>query len=119
MRPLKINLLGFESAVLKSDIPFLVLFGAVWNYESRRIGYQLDHWSQTLDGKIRTGFADLDVVPDLFSDYGVFEIPTMIIFEDGKPFKHCTGFTDSKHVENYLRYFYGGYIPLPKKTNNN
>ncbi len=111
MRTLKINRLGFESAVLKSDIPFLVLFGAVWDFDSRQIGYQLDHWSKVLDGKIRTGFADLDYVSDIFAEYGITEIPTMIIFDKGQPFEPCVGYTDSQHVPNYLSYFSNGTLP--------
>lgn len=114
MRPLKINLLGFNSAVLGSDVPVLVLFGAVWDFYSRQIQYQLERWGELLDGNVRMGFADIDYVPDLFSEYEVYEIPTMILFQNGTPYEPCVGYTDSKHVEKYLKQFFGGDLPSPK-----
>lgn len=111
MRTFKINNLGFKSAVLDSDIPVLVLFGAVWDFYTRQIGYQLEHWGKWIDGRVRMGIADLDYVPDLFSEYGVYEIPTMILFINGVPCKPCVGYTDSNHVENYLREHLGNIPP--------
>ena len=35
MKPLPVNMLAFESAILKADKPVLVVFGAFWDYKSR------------------------------------------------------------------------------------
>lgn len=113
MRPLKINLLGFDGAVLQSDIPVLLVFGAMWDVDSRMLFSQLEWYAEKLNGKLKTGIVDYDYTPDIFSQYEVYEIPTMIIFEDGKPFERRTGYTDSTDIDKILKHFYG-YLPYSK-----
>ncbi len=110
MKPLRINLLGFESAVLKSDLPVLLVFGAMWDADSRILFDQLKWYGEKLDGTLKTGIVDYDAVPDIFSEYEVFDIPTMIIFEDGKPFERRVGYHDSSDIDKMLRHFFG-YLP--------
>ena len=114
MNPLKINLLNFESSVLQSDVPVLLVFGAVWDEDSRLLFYQLDEFAEKLDGKLKTGIVDLDYVPDIFYDYEVYDIPTMMIFEDGVPFESKIGYRDSRDMEDFLFYFFG-YLPFPRR----
>jgi len=114
MKPLRINLLGFESAVLQSDIPVLLVFGAMWDVDSRMLFSQLDYYGEKLDGKVKIGIVDYDYVPDIFSEYGVFEIPTMVIFEDGKVVERKTGYDGSKDIDKLLHHFFG-YLPYSSK----
>ncbi|MBQ4317086.1 MAG: hypothetical protein IJC20_02440 [Clostridia bacterium] len=107
MKPLKINLLGFESAVLQSEIPVLLVFGAMWDADSRMLFSLLDKYKDKLDGKVKLGIVDYDYVPDIFSEYEVFDIPTMIIFDDGKPEIRHTGYNGSDDIDKILHHFFG------------
>lgn len=114
MRPLKINLLGFDSAVIQSEIPVLLVFGAVWDPDSRKLFYQLNWYAEKLEGKLKTGIVDYDYVPDIFSRYEVSEIPTLMIFEDGEPFERRSGYHGSTDIDKMIHHFFG-YLPYSKK----
>lgn len=113
MRPLKISLLTFESAVLQSQLPVLLVFGAMWDIDSLHLFKQLEWYGEKFDGKMKTGIVDIDYVPDIFIDYEVYDIPTMIIFEDGKPFERRVGYHDQHDIDKYLYRFFG-YLPYEK-----
>ena len=110
MKPLPVNMLAFESAILKADKPVLVVFGAFWDYKSRTLFNLMDEYGEKLDGKVITAKADIDYVPELFADYGISELPTMIIFDGGEPFKPRVGYHGFADVDEYLYEFFG-YLP--------
>ena len=114
MKPLKINLLAFESAVLQSEIPVLLVFGAMWDTDSRMLFSLLNSYADKLDKKVKLGIVDYDYVPDIFSEYEVFDIPTMMIFEDGKPFERRVGYHGSDDIDKILHHFFG-YLPYSSK----
>ena len=114
MKPLPVNMLAFESAILKSDKPVLVVFGAMWDSGSRTLFNLLEEYGEMLDGKMVTAKADIDYVPELFCDYNVVDIPTMIIFDGGEPFKPFVGYHGFADIDKYLYSFYG-YLPYKAK----
>lgn len=107
MKPLKIGLLNFECSVLRSELPVLLVFGAVWDADSRQLYSQLERIGEKYDGKLITGIVDYDYVPDIFSEYEVYDIPTAMIIEDGREFKRRFGYKGLKTLENFLNYFFG------------
>ena len=110
MRPLPVNMLAFESAILQAEKPVLVAFGAMWDSSSRMLFNLMEEYGEKLDGKLITARADIDYVPELFVDYGITEIPTMIIFDGGVPFEPHIGFKEYADIDRYLYRFYG-YLP--------
>ena len=114
MKPLKINPLAFETTVLKSDVPFLLVFGAIWDINSRMLFSQLERYGEKLNGKLKIGIADYDKVPDIFSKYEVSDIPSMIIFEDGIPVDRQKGYNGPADIDKFLHHFFG-YLPYSYK----
>jgi thioredoxin 1 len=110
MKPLRVNMLAFESAILKAEKPVLVVFGAMWDSPSRMLFSLLDEYGEKLDGKVITAKADIDYVPELFAEYGVTEIPTMIFFDGGVPFEPQVGYHGFADIDKYFYRFYG-YLP--------
>lgn len=110
MKPLPVSMLAFESAILKAEKPVLVVFGAMWDSNSRMLFNLMEEYGEKLDGKLITAKADIDYVPELFYDYGITELPTMIIFDGGEPFKPHVGYHGFADVDKYLYSFFG-YLP--------
>lgn len=106
MKPLRIGLLNFNS-VINSELPALLVFGAVWDRGSRVMYDLLERAGEDFDGKIITGKVDYDYAPDIFSDYGIYEIPTMAFFEDGKMVMSQSGYNGTKDMKFFIEKFYG------------
>jgi thioredoxin 1 len=102
MKPLRVNMLAFESAILKAEKPVLVVFGAMWDSPSRMLFSLLDEYGEKLDWKVITAKADIDYVPELFAEYGVTEIPTMIFFDGGVPFEPQVGYHGFADIDKYF-----------------
>jgi thioredoxin 1 len=106
MKPLKINALAFDSAVMKSNLPVFLVFGAVWDKKSRELFDFLDQISEKCEGKLKLCKVDLDYVQDIFHDLEVYDIPTIMIIEDGKVFnrKLASGRQDAIKM---IKHFFG------------
>ena len=75
----------FEQDVLQSDTPVLVDFWAEWCGPCRQLSPVLDEISNELADKVKICKVNIDENPEPPTKYGVRGIPTMILFEEGKP----------------------------------
>lgn len=107
MIPLKIGPLNFECAVLESNTPVMLVFGAMWDKNSRMQFDLLEYVSEKYNKKIIVGIVDYDYAPDIFSECKVYDIPTTVIFEDGKEFSRRFGYYGVSAVIDFLNYFFG------------
>ena len=82
---------NFESEVVKSGTPVLVDFWAEWCGPCRLMGPILDEMAPAYAGKLKIGKLNVDENQDTPSQLGVMNIPTMIVFKNGKESERIVG----------------------------
>ena len=75
---------NFETEVLKSDVPTLVDFWAVWCGPCKQIAPTVDALADQYKGKLKVAKMDVDHHQIVPQQYGVRSIPTLLIFKGGK-----------------------------------
>jgi len=74
----------FEETVLKSDIPVMVDFWAAWCGPCRMVGPIIEQISEEYAGKVIVGKVDVDANQEFAAKYGVRNIPTVLVFQNGE-----------------------------------
>ncbi|WP_194851929.1 thioredoxin [Nonlabens antarcticus] len=81
---LEITDANFEEIVLKSDKPVLVDFWAAWCGPCRMVGPIIDEVSEEYSDKAVVGKMDVDANQEFAAKYGVRNIPTVLVFQNGE-----------------------------------
>ena len=74
----------FDEVVLKSDKPVVVDFWAAWCGPCRMVGPVIDEISAEYEGKAVVGKVDVDANQEFAAKYGVRNIPTVLVFQNGE-----------------------------------
>ena len=81
----------FDDVVLKSTVPVLVDFWAVWCGPCRAVAPILDELAKEYDGKLLIAKLNVDDEPAIAARYKITSIPTMKIFVNGREEKNIIG----------------------------
>ncbi len=92
----------FEAEVLKSDLPVLVDFWAPWCGPCRMMSPVLESAAEKLSGRIKFAKLNTDANSRTAKSFGIFAIPTMIIFKKGKEVNRMVGFVPQDELESRL-----------------
>lgn len=74
----------FDEVVLKSDKPVVVDFWAAWCGPCRMVGPVIDEIATEYEGKATVGKVDVDANQEFAAKYGVRNIPTVLVFQNGE-----------------------------------
>jgi thioredoxin 1 len=74
----------FEEEVLKSDLPVLVDFWAVWCAPCQMIVPALEHIAQNYNEKLKVLKLNVDENMKTSAKFGVRSIPTLLLFKGGE-----------------------------------
>ncbi|MBE5761361.1 MAG: thioredoxin [Clostridiales bacterium] len=103
MAEVKITKANFDQEVIKSDIPVLLDFWAVWCGPCRMIAPILEQIANENEGKVKIGKVNVDEEPELAASFGIASIPTLIVFKDGKPVQAAVGVRPKAQIEAMLK----------------
>ena len=97
---------GFHQEVDKSDVPYLVDFWAIWCGPCSMVSPIMEEISQEFDGRVKVGKVNVDNEIKTANEYGIQNIPTIIIFKQGKEAERILGAVPKDHIvkklEKYL-----------------
>jgi thioredoxin 1 len=82
---------NFDSEVLNSDSPVLVDFWAAWCNPCQMLTPVINELASEYEGKLRVGKVDVDNAQKTAAQFGVQNIPTVILFDQGKPVETFVG----------------------------
>jgi thioredoxin 1 len=75
---------NWETEVVKSAVPVLVDFWAVWCGPCRALSPTIDKIADQFTGKIKVGKLNTDEHPDVAVRYGISAIPQVLVFKGGE-----------------------------------
>jgi len=82
---------NFEDEVLKATSPVLVDFWAPWCPPCRALAPTLEELAVEMSGRIEVVKLNIQEVPLIHRQYGVMNIPTLILFKEGQPVAQIVG----------------------------
>ncbi|MEC7548931.1 MAG: thioredoxin [Bacteroidota bacterium] len=99
---LEITDANFEEVVLKSSQPVLVDFWAEWCGPCRMLGPIIEELSSDYNGKAVIGKVDVDTNQKFAAQFGVRNIPTVLIFKDGELVNRQVGVSQKNVYADYI-----------------
>jgi thioredoxin 1 len=93
----------FDQEVLKSDIPVLVDFWAVWCGPCKAVAPAVEELAKQYKGKVKIAKMDVDEHQQVPQQYGIRSIPTLLVFKGGRVVDTIVGAVPKSKLEDSLK----------------
>jgi thioredoxin 1 len=94
--------LNFETEVLQSAVPVLVDFTATWCGPCKILAPIVEKLADEFAGKVKIGKLDIDENQVVTNKYGIRGVPTVIVFQGGKPTAQHVGVARREQLTKLL-----------------
>ena len=94
---------NFEKEVAGSDKPVLVDFWAPWCMPCKIIEPAVEKIADEMKSEIKVMKSNVDDVPEIATELSVLNIPTLILFKDGKELARMIGVNSKEAIENKIK----------------
>ena len=93
----------FDKEVLKSDVPVLVDFWAVWCGPCKAIAPAVEELAKQYKGKVKVAKMDVDEHQQVPQQFGIRSIPTLLVFKGGRVVDTIVGAVPKSKLEESLK----------------
>ena len=90
---------NFEKEITKSVKPVLVDFWAPWCMPCKLIAPTVEKLAEEMKGKVSVLKANVDENPDIATELSIMNIPTLVLFKDGKEVLRIMGVNSKETIE--------------------
>jgi len=97
----------FDEKVLKSELPVLVDFWAVWCGPCKMVAPHVEAIAEEFAGQANVYKVDVDKESDIAARYGIMSIPTLVFFKGGKAVDQVVGAQPKKAIADRLQRIVG------------
>lgn len=92
----------FEEEVIKSDIPVLLDFWAVWCGPCHIIVPSMENIAKNYKGRLKVAKVNVDECPQTPAKFSVMSIPTLLLFKEGEVKETIVGALPQNKIEEAI-----------------
>ena len=94
---------NFTEEVLNSPIPVMVDFWAPWCMPCKMLAPTLEELAEEANGAYKVGKVNVDAEPALAAQFGIMNIPTVLVFKNGQVVEKSVGLVQKSQLADLLK----------------